>query len=140
MSLLHILEVYNTQDKIWNDVRRTYIGESDLKEGELICKKCEGSGSQPKHKKLSDASFLRCTKCGGRGIVDWAQNAVNRPIVFGRDSSSSSSLSSWSPKNDPKYDKLRGMIQNSANQMKLQAKSRFLKNIRVTKYKRRKIV
>lgn len=89
------LYIENTQNKIYNDVQRTHLDGNDLEEGELICKKCEGSGSWPKKfATLEDPSFARCPKCQGAGIVDWIENIVGKPIMTGTASSSSHSLSS----------------------------------------------
>ena len=63
--------------KIFNHVRRSYITESDIKEGEMLCDVCEGGGSWPKKfARLEDPAFVPCYKCGGRGIVDWVENVT----------------------------------------------------------------
>ena len=89
------MEIVNTQNKVYNHVRRTYIDEGDCKEGQMICRKCEGGGSWPKKfARLEDPFFLRCQKCQGSGITDWIENVVGKPpIAFGVDTSSFSSIS-----------------------------------------------
>ena len=86
------MEIVNTQSKVYNHVRRTYIDEKDCKEGELICPKCDGGGSWPKKfAKLEDPSFLRCHKCQGIGIIDWIEKVVGKPAIMTGGASSSSS-------------------------------------------------
>jgi len=90
-----IVEMVNSQDKVYNHIRRTYIDEADCKEGEMICNKCEGGGSWPKKfAAMEDAYFLRCNKCQGIGIIDWIENIVGKPVnMAGMDSSSYTSVS-----------------------------------------------
>jgi len=42
----------------------------ELKEGEVICNKCNGKGTK-------DGIWL-CDKCSGEGKVDWVNNAIKR--------------------------------------------------------------
>jgi len=84
-------EFQNTQNKIYNDVRRTYIDERDCKEGESICRKCKGHG-QIDVKCYHHTYIETCPQCLGRGIVDWVTQAVERPpVMTGSHSTSSSS-------------------------------------------------
>ncbi len=86
------LYIENIKTEIYSDVQRTHIDENDLEEGELICKKCEGSGSWPKKfATLEDPWFAICPKCQGTGIVDWIENIVGKAIMTGNASSSSHS-------------------------------------------------
>jgi len=85
------LQVQNTQNKIYNETRRTYIDESDCKEGESICKKCKGEG-QIVVKNYHHQHIEVCPQCLGKGIVDWVTQAVERPpVMTGSHSTSSSS-------------------------------------------------
>lgn len=95
MSLLHILEVQNTQNKVYNNARRTYLDEADLKEGESFCRKCKGVGEILSRISASGHEVpATCPQCVGRGIVDWVTQAVERPpLMTGSASSSSSSYS-----------------------------------------------
>ncbi len=46
----------------------------DLEEGEVICPKCNGSGSEPKiHDRIVAG---KCSKCFGKGKLDWIENIV----------------------------------------------------------------
>ncbi len=82
----------NTQKKIFNAKRRTYIDSNDCKEGEVICKKCKGKGENASE----DGPWCdSCSQCFGNGIVDWVTQAVERPPLI-LDSSSCSSVSSCS--------------------------------------------
>ena len=88
--------VQNTENKIYNNKRRTYLDKGDCKEGEVICRKCKGVGEINPPRELHLPVLITCPQCLGRGIVDWVTQAVERPIIFGVDSSSSSSSSSYS--------------------------------------------
>lgn len=131
MSLLHTLEVQNTQNKIWNNRRRTYIDKSDCKEGESICKKCKGVGefiNEEHHHSLPTI----CPQCCGRGIVDWITQAVERPPTqMGSHSSSSSSSCSTTYHKSP--------LPNY-KPVKLVSNPGMICTKQVTNYKRRKIV
>ena len=95
VSLLHIMEVQNTQNKIYNNTRRTYLDEKDLKEGESFCRKCKGVGEILDGFSATDLHLPKiCPQCVGRGIVDWVTQAVERPPLLMTDSSSVSSCSS----------------------------------------------
>lgn len=102
MSLLHILEVQNTQNKIYNNARRTYLDKNDLKEGESFCRKCKGVGEITNGSSATDLMLpVTCPQCVGRGIVDWVTQAVERPKLLINDSSSVSSCSALPPKPKP---------------------------------------
>jgi len=125
-------EVVNTQDKIYNDKRRTYIDKSDCKEGEVICRKCKGRGEiWPKEEYINEL----CPQCLGRGIVDWVTQAVERPRITFTDSSSSSSMSSTYVKG------LHGTTgHGSPKLVKFVTNPGMIGLKQVTNYKRRKIV
>lgn len=56
------------------------INEQDLKEGEVICNKCEGGGSWPqKFLELENPAWVRCPKCQGCGKLDWIEAVVGKP-------------------------------------------------------------
>ena len=139
MSLLHILEVQNTQNKIYNNARRTYLDEKDLKEGESFCRKCKGVGEILDGFSATDVHLPKtCSQCVGRGIVDWVTQAVERPpLMTGVQSSSSCSSSGI---------KSRGMHGTSGVIITPPPppKKRIVKGIFLSKgltnYKRRKIV
>ncbi len=50
--------------------------EKDLKEGEVICNKCSGTGEIHGRRRI-DAS-LTCSKCWGVGKLDWIDNVMGR--------------------------------------------------------------
>jgi len=127
---MNTLEVQNTQNKIYNEIRRTYLDDSDLKEGEVICRKCKGTGISYSH------PFTHvCSKCSGEGIVDWVTQAVERPVVFVTDSSAACSISSGQMTSFPVY----------PSPFKVKSSRGLMINIRkslikmVTNYKRRKL-
>lgn len=129
---MSLTAVQNTQNKIYNNARRTYIDESDCKEGETICRKCKGQGNiMSPNGPWSD----NCPQCLGHGIVDWVTQAVKRPIMIATDSSCSSSASLSS-----------GMFKTYTPLIKEKPSGVLVSNIRnllikrVTNYKRRKIV
>jgi len=52
-------------------------GKSDtenLKEGEMICSKCEGMGEYSYNEDVA----IWCSKCQGTGKVDWLENIVGK--------------------------------------------------------------
>ncbi len=127
------LAVSNTENKIYNEIRRSYLDDSDCKEGEVICRKCKGTGINYTH------PFTHpCSKCAGNGIVDWVTQAVDRPVVMPTDSSSSASISSGGMRRP------HGMSGPTYRQtLKLPKPKNKLGNLLskvVTNYKRRKIV
>lgn len=129
--------VQNTENKIYNNKRRTYLDKGDCKEGEVICKKCKGVGEINPPKDLHLPALITCPQCFGRGIVDWVTQAVERPIIFGVDSSSSSSSSSYAVRvsgasgtSGPGYKPMKSMP----------IKKETFTSKWLTKYKRRKIV
>jgi len=129
------MEIVNTQNKIYNHIRRTYLDEGDCKEGQLICPKCSGGGSYPKKSAaLEDPAFLRCSKCQGSGIVDWIENVVGKPAVMsGSASSSSMSVSDPDCEVSLYYNGLKS-LETTRDGFKI-----FTPKV-VTNYKRRKIV
>ncbi len=53
----------------------------NLKEGELICDKCDGKSGSVNGKpsdSLTNAAWVRCSKCQGTGKVDWVENIVGK--------------------------------------------------------------
>ena len=125
--------VQNTQNKVYNNKRRTYIDKSDCKEGEVICKKCMGAGEL-----IPRDSHFRvdiCSQCLGRGIVDWITQAVERPPLNFTDSSSSSSISSR-----PVKKTIGASVHSSPKPVKFVANSGMIGLKQVTNYKRRKVV
>lgn len=67
-----------------------------LKEGELVCDKCEGKGGNAYNHPSDDLTkpeWVRCQKCQGTGKVDWIENIVGKkpPEMFGSSSTSGSS-------------------------------------------------
>lgn len=59
------------------------ITKSDLKEGEVICNKCEGGGSWPQlFMKKEQAAYYRCPKCYGSGKLDWIENITGKPDIY----------------------------------------------------------
>jgi len=87
------IDMQSTQDKIWNPVRRTYIGKSDLKEGEKFCNKCERAGEIPSN---DGPWYDCCPKCQGRGIVNWIENVVGVPPITAFHGTSSYGRSAYS--------------------------------------------
>ena len=50
-----------------------------LKQGEVICSKCNGSGNQAKWDQIPDYKcYLECDKCHGSGKLDWIENIVGK--------------------------------------------------------------
>jgi len=87
----------NTQNKIYNNIRRTWLDDSDLIEGEVFCKRCEGSGEIKQT--LGYYGTELCPKCFGKGIVDWVTQAVERPAIPFIDTSASISITQSRPIN-----------------------------------------
>jgi len=72
------------------------VNESDLKEGEVICSKCEGRGSLPSKFNPYELASI-CPKCGGEGKVDWITNAMGekkREPLYGSSSYGNMGISS----------------------------------------------
>ena len=48
-----------------------------LKEGEVLCDECNGSGNKAKWDQIPDYKcYLECDKCLGKGKLDWIENVV----------------------------------------------------------------
>jgi DnaJ-class molecular chaperone len=59
------LRVCNTQDSVYNHIRRSYIRP---KEWEELCPICEGTGEEIKEH--------LCLRCLGKGTIDWISKAM----------------------------------------------------------------
>lgn len=51
---------------------------TDLKEGEIVCNKCGGTGraAVKLDKPTINVTLICCPKCFGRGKVDWIENII----------------------------------------------------------------
>jgi len=50
-----------------------------LKEGEVICDECMGSGNQAKWDRIPDyRCYLPCEKCNSTGKLDWIENITGK--------------------------------------------------------------
>lgn len=47
-----------------------------LKEGEIVCPKCEGGSWPQKFLDITSPSWVRCPKCNGKGSLDWVENLM----------------------------------------------------------------
>lgn len=47
-----------------------------LKEGEMVCPKCEGGSWPQKFLDITSPSWVRCPKCKGKGTLDWVENIM----------------------------------------------------------------
>jgi DnaJ-class molecular chaperone len=57
--------------------------KDSLKEGELICPKCDGLGFTNKIQKDKIGLFkYTCPKCKGRGKLDWIENVVGKKVTY----------------------------------------------------------
>ena len=57
--------------------------EKSLKEGEIICSKCEGVGYTDKIKSNNAIIFKnKCSKCLGTGKLDWIENVVGKKPMY----------------------------------------------------------
>jgi len=75
------------------------ITEKDLNEGEVICNKCEGSGTwPPKFLDITSPSWVRCPKCHGDGKLNWIYNATGKPKINPYDNISMPTLRKMYPK------------------------------------------
>ena len=55
-----------------------------LKEGEVICSRCEGRGSIPK-KNICDGEIVTstfCRRCHGTGKLDWIELCMGKRGIF----------------------------------------------------------
>jgi len=136
------MEIVNTQNKVYNPIRRTYIDEGDCKEGELICPKCDGGGSWPKkNAAMEDPSFLRCYKCQGVGIIDWIEKVVGKALLISDSSSASSSSLSMPGFNGTSGISMPFLKADPSGQVDLYYSGvRNFTTKKVTNYKRRKVV
>jgi hypothetical protein len=128
------MQIVNTQNKIYNNHRRTYLDKGDLKEGESFCRKCKGVGEIH-----NSPIFGICPQCVGRGIVDWITQAVERPPLMTGHSSSSSCSSQGLGMNGTSgavslYHKGVRILKTNSDGIKI-----FIPK-QVTNYKRRKVV
>lgn len=77
--------------KVYNELRRTYLDEDDLREGQEFCDKCKGKGIT--EYKVPDFLQSVCPKCQGIGIIDWVEKVVGKaPIPSGMHGTSGSSF------------------------------------------------
>jgi len=60
------MKICNTENKIYNEARRSYI---DLKEGEEWCPRCHGKG-------YDIDKYYYCPTCRGVGKLDWISRAT----------------------------------------------------------------
>lgn len=74
---------------------------NELKEGELICDMCNGTGNFPVSDNGENCAI--CSKCWGKGSVDWIENVMGRKMSFSSSSShfsipsmSDDALKEWS--------------------------------------------
>lgn len=89
------MTVQNNENKIYNYVRRIYLDDSDLKEGEVFCSECKGKGTID-----NSAVSGYCPKCWGAGILDWVERIVGRePPKFNSGTSGHAYISSGITKN-----------------------------------------
>lgn len=65
--------------KIFNLQKQQYLDETDLKDGELFCDKCKGTGAI-EYNSFSVADEM-CPKCFGSGIVDWIEQVVGKKPI-----------------------------------------------------------
>ena len=56
------------------------ITEKDLKEGEVICNKCKGTGSTSPANSRESIYYQVCYKCHGRGKLDWVEMIVGKKV------------------------------------------------------------
>jgi DnaJ-class molecular chaperone len=63
------MEVCNTQGTVYNPVRRSFIRP---KESEYFCPVCKGTGEITGDR----AVVRRCTKCLGKGTLDWISRII----------------------------------------------------------------
>ncbi len=71
-----------------------------LKEGEIICNKCNGSGSLSSKINASTMAFT-CKKCDGVGKLDWIENVIGKKVPNMFDSSSTMTISGMKFSNYP---------------------------------------
>jgi DnaJ-class molecular chaperone len=73
------IKIIDTQNKVYNEFRRAYIGNEDLKEGETFCDKCGGTGVTP----FKGPEYLQeyCDKCRGQGVLDWIEKVVGKAPI-----------------------------------------------------------
>ena len=63
--------------------------ENNLKPGDVICNKCNGSGDDSRYEEFLDKDkyYYKCPKCQGEGKLDWIENVVGKktpnPIMSG---------------------------------------------------------
>jgi len=70
-----------------------------LKEGELVCPECKGSGYKVHKPKWGVKETISCPLCGSAGKVDWIRNAIGpdptRPQQYWLDKSYARKIFEW---------------------------------------------
>lgn len=57
----------------------------DLEDGEIICKKCEGTGKTIFTEQRGKGFYpikIQCTRCKGEGKLDWIENLVGMKSII----------------------------------------------------------
>lgn len=73
------LEIFNTQGKVFNEYRRSYI---EPKPGQVWCPECKGLGSHPAEHIVNFEIVAQCKTCDGIGVLDWVERIVGKKKPF----------------------------------------------------------
>ena len=53
-----------------------------LKEGEIICDRCNGCGDDPKFTGEKNGFTMDCEKCGGWGKINWIERVFGKRLFM----------------------------------------------------------
>jgi hypothetical protein len=73
------MKICNTQGKVFNECRRSYI---EPEPGQVWCPECKGLGCHPAEPIENFELVAQCKNCDGIGVLDWVERIVGKKRQF----------------------------------------------------------